>query len=120
MRRDETNVRTTRRGVRTRAGADTAFMIDEGSARLFGRATFVLIDRDGNRGSEYLSVTASASAPFTRARYAGDWGTLDFRLGERELFARGGDDSELVRAFVAALSPRLGETVFAELVRRIP
>lgn len=120
VRRDETGVRTTRRQARTRAGVDTAFMIDEGTARLFARTTFVVIDRDGNRGSEYLSVNETATGRFTRARYAGDWGTLDLRLGERELFIGGGDARELARSFASAMSARLSEAVFAEVVRRIP
>lgn len=120
VRRDETGVRTTRRQIRTRDGVDTAYLIDEGTARLFGRTTFVIVDRDGNRGSEYLSVTASATGRFSRARYAGDWRTLDLRLGERDLFMSGGDGPELVRAFVEAMSPRLGEAVFSEIMRQIP
>jgi tetratricopeptide (TPR) repeat protein len=120
VRRDETGVRVTRRPVRTRSGVDTAYIVEEGNARLFAQATFMLVDRDGNRGSEYQSVNATASAPFTRIRYAGDYRTLDLRAAERDLFTRGADDRDLIRAFVPAMSTRLGEAVFAELVRRIP
>lgn len=120
VRREDMNLRVTRRPARTRAGIDTAYLIEEGTARLFAHATFVLIDRDGNRGSDYQGLTASANAPFIRVRYAGDYRLLDLRQAERDLFVRGSDDRELVRSFVAAMSPRLGEAVFAEVIRRIP
>lgn len=120
VRREDMNVRATRHAVRTRAGVDTAYVVEEGTARLFAHATFVLVDRDGQRGSDYQAVTASATAPFTRVRFAGDYRTLDLRQTERDLFARGANDRELVNSFVAAMSPRLGEAVFAEVVRRIP
>lgn len=118
--RDETGVRSTRRAVRTTRGADTAYMVEEGTARLFARATFVLVDRDGQRWSEYQVVTATGAAPFTRARYAGDVRTLDIRQADRDLFDRGGPDREMVRSFVSAMSPQLASAIFAEVVRRIP
>jgi tetratricopeptide (TPR) repeat protein len=120
VRREDSNVRVTRRPVRTRSGVDTAYYIEEGSARLFARATYLVVDREGNRLSDYMTVNGSASAQFSRVRFAGDYRTLDLRLGERDLFTRGADDRDLVRSFVASLSPRLGEAVFAEVVRRIP
>ena len=120
VRREDMNVRVTRRPARTRQGIDTAYYIEEGTSRLFGRATYVVIDRDGQRVSDYQSVTAAATAPFSRVRFAGDYRSLDIRLSERDLFTRGSDDRELVRAFAAAMSPRLGDAVFAEVVQRIP
>jgi hypothetical protein len=119
VRRAEMNVRVTRRPARTTRGVDTAYVIEEGTARLDAHATFVLIDRDGQRWTDYQPVTASASGSFTRVRYAGDYRTLDLRQAERDLFARGSTD-ELARSFVDAMSPRLADAVFAEVVRRIP
>ena len=118
--RQDVGVRSTRRPVRTRSGIDTAYYLDEGTARLYGRTTYVIFDRDGQRVSEYQSVNATGSAPFTRVRYSGDWGALDLRQADRELFTRGAGDRELVNSFVSAMSPRLGDAVFAEVVRRIP
>lgn len=66
VRRDEADVRVTRRPARTTRGVDTAYVIEEGRARLFVRATFVLIDREGQRWSDYQAVTASASGAFRR------------------------------------------------------
>lgn len=118
--RQESGVRTTRRPARTRSGVDTAYFIDEGTARLFARATFGILDRDGQRLSEYQSVTATTTTPFSRIRYAGDYRSLDLRLSERESFERAATDRDLARAFAAAMSPRLGDAVMAELLRRIP
>lgn len=119
VRRTESNVRVTRRPARTTRGADTAYVIEEGQARLDAHATFVLIDRNGQRWTDYQPVTASASGSFTRVRFAGDYRTLDLRQAERDLFANGAND-ELGRSFVGAMSPRLANAVFAEVVRRIP
>jgi tetratricopeptide (TPR) repeat protein len=119
VRREETGVRVTRRAARTRSGVDTAYLVEDGRAQLFARATFVLIDRQGQRSTEYQSVTASASGSFTRVRYAGDYRTLDLRQADRDLFAGAAND-DLVRSFVASMSPRLADAVFAEVVRRIP
>jgi hypothetical protein len=119
VRRAEMNVRVTRRPARTTRGVDTAYVIEEGQARLDAHATFVLIDRDAQRWTDYQPVTASASGSFTRVRFAGDYRTLDLPQAERDLFARGSND-ELARSFVDAMSPRLADAVFAEVIRRIP
>jgi hypothetical protein len=121
--RDQVDVRTTRRAVRTTRGADTAYVVEEGRMRLYARATFVLIDRDAQRWAEHQSVAVTAMADFTRARYAGDARTLDLRQADRDLLERGPDDHaerELVRSLVSTLSPRFAEAVFDELLRRIP
>jgi tetratricopeptide (TPR) repeat protein len=120
VRRDDMDVRVTRRPARTTRGADTAYVIEEGRSRLFARATFVLIDRDGQRWTDYQPVSASGTSSFMRARYAGDDRTLDLRQAERDLFERGRAGRELARALVEELSPRLAEEVFGEVVRRIP
>ena len=120
VRREDSNVRVTRRPARTRSGIDTAYVIEEGTARLFAQTTFVLTDPNGQRVSEYRPVTATVTTPFTRVRFAGDYRTLDLRQAERDLFTRGSNERELVGNFVAAISPRLGEAVFAELTRVIP
>jgi hypothetical protein len=120
VRRDDMNVRVTRHPVRTRSGADTAYVTEDGTTRLYARASYVVVDRDGQRVSDYQSVYNSVTAPFTRVRFAGDYRTLDLRQGERDLFDRARSDDELVGAFVGAMSPRLADAVFAEVLRRIP
>jgi tetratricopeptide (TPR) repeat protein len=119
VRRVESGVRVTRRPARTTRGVDTAYVIEEGTARLDAHATFVLIDQSGQRWTDYQPVTASASGSFTRVRFAGDYRTLDLPQAERDLFARGAND-ELARSFVGAMSPRLADAIFAEVGRRIP
>jgi len=59
VRRAEVNVRVTRRPARTTRGVDTAYMIEEGQARLGAHATFVLIDHEGQRLTDYQPVTAA-------------------------------------------------------------
>lgn len=120
VRRDDTNVRVTRRPARTTRGVDTAYYIEEGSARLYARATFSVVDREGQRGSDFQSVTASTSSQFTRVRYNGDYRSLDLRQAERDLFERARAEGDLARTFANALSPRLAEAVFNEVTRRIP
>ncbi|HET9424511.1 MAG TPA: hypothetical protein VFO55_03995 [Gemmatimonadaceae bacterium] len=120
VRREEMNVRVTRRPARTRSGIDTAYVLEEGTARLFASATYILIDREGQRVSDYQVVDASVTSPFTRVRYAGDPRSLDLRQSERDLFARGFNEQQLVQSFVEELSPRLGAAVFAEVLRRVP
>jgi hypothetical protein len=53
-------------------------------------------------------------------RFAGDPRTLDLRQAERDLFDNAYGDRDLVGPFVQAMSPRLAQAVFAELVGRIP
>src|SRR5213075_1639516 len=106
--------------ARTTRGVDTAYYVEEGSARLFARATFSLVDRDGQRAADYPYTTASVTSSFARVRYNGDYRTLDLRQAERDLFEQSRSEGELVRSFVGAMSPRLADAVFAEVLRRIP
>jgi hypothetical protein len=118
--RADVGVRSTRRPVRTRGGIDTAYYIEEGTARLYTRATFVTIGPNGERLTDYQSVSSSVSSPFTRVRYAGDYRSLDLRQSERDLFERSRSQGDLSRAFVAEMSPRLAESIFAVVARQIP
>ena len=120
VRHDGAATRVTRRPIRTRSGVDTAYYLDEGQARLYGRSSFVIYDRNGARVSDFLYMDASATASFARVRYNGDYRTLDLSQAERDLFERHAGDQALVRAFVDQLSPRLGNALYAEVVRRIP
>jgi GNAT superfamily N-acetyltransferase len=120
VRREDLNVRVTRRPARTTRGVDTAYYVEEGTARLYARATFSVVDREGNRGTDFQAVNASTSSQFTRIRYNGDYRSLDLRQAERDLFDRARMEGDLARTFASAMSPRLAEAVFAEVTRRIP
>jgi hypothetical protein len=120
VQRSDALTRVTRRPVRTRSGIDTAYVVEEGNARIYARATFTIVAPSGQRVSDYLSTSATVNSPFTRVRYAGDYRALDLRQSERELFDRGRVEGDLARAFAAAMSPRLAEAVFNEVARRIP
>jgi tetratricopeptide (TPR) repeat protein len=118
--REDVNVRVTRRPARTTRGVDTAYYVEEGTARLYARATFSVVDREGQRGTDFQSVSASTTSPFTRIRYNGDYRGLDLRQAERDLFERARVEGDLSRTFASAMSPRLAEAVFAEVSRLIP
>jgi hypothetical protein len=120
VRREDSNVRVTRRPARTTRGIDTAYYVEEGTARLYARATFSVVDREGARAAEFQSVNASVNSQFTRVRYAGDYRSLDLRQAERDLFERARTEGDFARTFANAMSPRLAEAVFAEVTRRIP
>ena len=118
--RQDINVRVTRRPARTNRGLDTAYYIEEGTSRIYARATYSVVDREGQRGTDFPYVTASVNSQFTRVRYAGDYRSLDLRQAERDLFERARVEGDLARTFASALSPRLAEAVFNEVTRRIP
>jgi len=120
VRREDLNVRVTRRPARTTRGVDTAYFVEEGTARLYTRATFSVVDREGSRAAEFQTVNASVNSQFTRVRYNGDYRSLDLRQAERDLFERARTEGDLARTFAGALSPRLADAVFAEVTRRIP
>ena len=120
VRREDVNVRVTRRPVRTRSGVDTAFFVEEGTARLYARASINVIDRDGQRAPDFPWANASVTAPFTRVRYNGDYRLLDLRQADRDLFDRSRTEGDLARTLAGVLSPRLAEGVFNEVMRRIP
>lgn len=118
--RQDLNVRVTRRPARTNRGLDTAYYVEEGTARLYARATYSVVDLQGQRGTDFPSVSASVNSQFTRIRYNGDYRSLDLRQAERDLFERARVEGDLARTFATAMSPRLAEAVFAEVTRRIP
>jgi hypothetical protein len=120
VRHDEVATRSTRHAVRTRNGADTAYYVDEGQSRLYAGATFVIIGRDGQRWSDYQPVNATTTSSFTRGRFAGDIRSLDLPQADRDLFARGPDANDLSGSLVGALSPRLADAIFAQILQRVP
>jgi hypothetical protein len=122
IRRGETDVQTTRRTAKTRAGADTAYTVREGRLESWARVTWRVVDVEAWRGTADEGIaTARAGTRFRRATYAGDWHDLALPQGERVLFQRGdeGYDRETVRELANGLSERLGRAVFDAVLRRV-
>jgi len=122
-RREETNLKATRRAAKTSGGADTAYTLEEGKRRLWVRIAYDVVEPTTRAVLSSETVTASASKDFKRGRYAGDPRTLDLRRQDRDLFDRGAADRvdrDLVTDLVDDLSPQLARSVFGALLRRIP
>ena len=118
----ERDVRRTQRSARTRRGTATSYTIEEGRRRLGVRIAFAVIDAHARRTVDSGHLAASHETAFRQAIYAGDPDELDLSRSERELFERGvraETERELVEGIVDELAPRLAETVYGRLLRRI-
>lgn len=119
---DEVNVRRSRRAARTRKGVDTAYTIEEGRRRLGVRIAFAIVDAHARRAVDSGLLSESHEAGFRRASFRGNPNDLDLSRGERDLFERGPQaeaERVLVEEIVDELGPRLAETVYGRLLRRI-
>jgi hypothetical protein len=116
----ESNLKSTRRAVKTTNGADTAFTVEEGRRRVYARITYDLVDPETRRAVERQTVSATTSGDFKRARYAGDPRTLDLRRADRELFDRAAQERDLARELAEDLSLQYARDLFDTLLRRIP
>lgn len=113
---------TIRRPARTRAGADTAYIVVSGREATWARVDYALIDAADRRILDQGEVSAEGGARFRRGVFAGDWRTLNLSREERDLFDpenKDDVDDELTREMVNGLSARLGRDVFDRLLRRI-
>jgi tetratricopeptide (TPR) repeat protein len=121
VRRVEREVRTVRRAVRTRAGVDTAFTIEEGRAQVEIHVRYALIDAAGRRVVDSGTVRLQQTADFRRPRYAGDYRDLDLRRADLELFRGegGGADRDIVRRLVDDGAPRVAAAVWERVLRRV-
>ena len=119
---DEANVRSSRRRARTRAGADTAYTVEEGRRRTGARVAFGVVDVSTRRTVDSGSLAATASREFRRGRFPGNPNELDLPRAERDLFDRGEYDAErrIVEELVDDLAPRIPRAVFDRLLSRIP
>jgi hypothetical protein len=120
--RTESDLRTTRRPARTRAGVDTAFVVEQGRQRVMARVAFVVVDPGARRVLESGTTTSNVTTDFRRARYEGDPRTLNLSRADRDLFeldGRGESERQAVRRLVDDLSPRVSRAVYDRLVRRV-
>ena len=119
---DERNVRRSRRAARTRKGVDTTYTIEEGRRRLGVRVAFAVVDAHARRPVDSGLLSASHETAFRRASFRGNPNDLDLSRSERDLFERGPQaetERVLVEVIVDELAPRLAETVYGRLLRRI-
>lgn len=118
----ELDVRRTHRSARTRKGTTVSYTIEEGRRRLGVRVAFAVVDAHARRTVDSGRLAESHETAFRRAIYAGDPDDLELSRGERDLFERGlqaETDRVLVEVIVDELAPRLAETVYGRLLRRI-
>jgi tetratricopeptide (TPR) repeat protein len=119
----DAQVRDTRRAVRTREGADTAYLLREGRREAWARLSLTLVDARDGRVLDRATAAASQSARFRRGVYAGDWRTLALPRGDRDLFTDSGgerDRRELALQLADELAERAARDVFEAVLRQVP
>ncbi|MDB4948463.1 MAG: hypothetical protein JWM27_1112 [Gemmatimonadetes bacterium] len=121
--RREDGVTTDRVAAKTRAGADTAYTVNQGRRTLWTRFRFTLVEVGSRRTLYTGAVDGHTSAPYRYATFRGDAGALDLHRGDRDLFR--GDwerrvNQELVRELVDQLNDRLASAIFDRLLAQVP
>jgi tetratricopeptide (TPR) repeat protein len=118
----EDDLRETRRAVRTRAGTDTAYTVQQGRRTGFVRIGYSIVDVRDGRVLESATVDAEASHRFRRGVYAGDPRTLTIPREDRDLFdaeAERREQREFVNRLAAAATERFARHAFDRLQRRV-
>jgi len=122
VRTEESDVRTTRRAARTRAGADTAFTLHQARRETWVRVEYLLVDAESRRVVERGTVAGSAAVRTRRGTYAGDPLSLTLSREDRALFdprEQARQDAELGRQLAAELAKRLSREVLERIVRQV-
>jgi tetratricopeptide (TPR) repeat protein len=122
VRYSESKVERRRQVARTRAGADTAFFVEEGQLELWARVNWRAVDASAGRGIvDRGDANDHASTHFRRATYAGNWRDLTLSSADRDLFEQrdARDNPEMLRSVSRGLARRIGRDVFDALVRRV-
>ncbi|MCK7462142.1 MAG: hypothetical protein MZU84_08800 [Sphingobacterium sp.] len=92
------------------------------TAKLTGEARFRIIESVSRRVVEEETVSASASAPFRRAYFDGDYTALDLGRDERALFDREGwlrAEEELQASLVRKLAEKISSGIFERVLRYV-
>ena len=117
----ESRMKRSRHAVKTRAGADTAFFVEEGQLDAWAHVTW----REGEPGSSreisHGDQGDRASGNFRRAVYDGNWRDLNLSQDDRRLFEPR-DTKELpdaLRDVARKLSDRIAQDIVADVVRRV-
>lgn len=118
----ESEARSERRAVRTRAGADTAFTVRSGRRQASAEVRYVVVDVAQSRIVARERLVANAARPFREGDYSGDWRQLLMNDGDRRLFDAGQRDDarsdlmrELGREFTADVSREMYERVLRDV-----
>jgi tetratricopeptide (TPR) repeat protein len=122
VRYSESKVERRRKPARTRAGADTAFFVEEGQLELWARASWRTIAANAGRGVvDRGDASDHASTNFRRATYVGDWHDLELSSTDRAMFEQrdARDTQDMLRKVARGLSGRIGRDVFDALLRRV-
>lgn len=119
----ETDVTETRKAAKTKEGVDTAYVEREGRQEVRAQVRWTLVEVETRRAIDRGTVSATGNAAFRRARYAGDWRTLQIPLGDRVLFEtqdeRYRDSREVLRELVDGISDRFERAVLDRVVHMI-
>ncbi|MBW3571597.1 MAG: hypothetical protein KY467_10865 [Gemmatimonadetes bacterium] len=111
-----------RRAVRTRSGADTAYVVRSGRREGWARVRYVVVSVPDRRILTRDFVAPRASRPYREAQYTGDWRQLLLSDEDRRLFdATRRDDGranlmlDLSRQLADQLSREVYERVLAQV-----
>ncbi len=118
----ESDTRDERRAVRTRAGADTAFVVRSGRRQAWAQVRYVLVDVEDSRMITREEMVPAASRSFREGVYPGDWRQLLLSDDDRRLFnADERDDvrSDLMREMGRDLIDDLSRTVYERVLREV-
>jgi tetratricopeptide (TPR) repeat protein len=122
LRRTERDVRTTRRTVKTRAGADTAFVIEHGRATVELAVRYMIVEPASRREVDRGTVRTRVASDFRRPRYEGDWRQLELARSDLDLFRRQERDDDgraLVQQLAGDAARRIAEEVWQRLLQRV-
>ncbi|HYW08798.1 MAG TPA: hypothetical protein VE913_17685 [Longimicrobium sp.] len=116
----ESGVRETRRPVRTRASADTAFTLRQGRHTLRARIAYRVVDVEERHPPDTGWLWSDATDDFREARYAGDWRDLVLPARDRALFEPRREDRGVARRLTSELATTLERETFDRMVREVP
>jgi tetratricopeptide (TPR) repeat protein len=118
----EADVRTERRAVRTREGADTAFTVRSGRRQAWAQVRYLLVDVGDGRVVSQERLTPDASRSFREAVYTGDWRQLLLSDDDRRLFNTDSRDDargDLMRELGRAMTEELPRSLYDRVLREV-
>lgn len=121
VRHTESKVTKQRKTVKTRAGKDTAYTVEEGQVETWARVSWREVDAIAGRGvTDRGDASDRASTSFRRATYVGNWRDLELGANDRALFERDArDNQDVLRQVARALVEKIGPDIFRALLRHV-